>query len=314
MLADAAQATNNFEVSGCFARTSETRASFGERYNCTSHDSLETLLASDIDGVVVATPHLSHADLVVAAAEAGKHVFVDKPLTVELSEADRAIAAADNAGVVLQVGHNRRRQPANRRIKEWVRSGELGSVVEVGAIHVAPLLFNPGLPQWRRQRVENPVGGMAALGVHQVDTFHYLAGPISGVFVLSHRTQADGEVDDVSSIVFQFASGAHGHLLTSLVSGPAVEVSVYGTEAIARNTADGASLTRQARGSADQESIPIAPLDTIADELDEFARSIRGEAVPETDGKEARRVVAVLEAITESAETGQWASVTYPGD
>ena len=86
--------------------------------------SLDELLGSDIDGVLVATPHTTHADLVVAAARAGKHVFVDKPITLTLAEADRAIDATDHAGVVLQVGHNRRRQPANRRIKTALDGGD----------------------------------------------------------------------------------------------------------------------------------------------------------------------------------------------
>jgi hypothetical protein len=71
---------------------------------------------------MIATPHSTHADLVVAAAEAGKHIFVDKPFTLSVAEAKRASAAADRAGVVLQVGHNRRRQPATRRLKQLAAS------------------------------------------------------------------------------------------------------------------------------------------------------------------------------------------------
>ena len=94
--------------------------------------------------------------------------------------------------MVLQVGHNRRRQAANRRIKELIATGELGAPLEVSSTHAAPLLFNPNLAQWRRRLEETPVGGMAALGVHQVDTFHYLAGPIEGVFARSTRLLPKG--------------------------------------------------------------------------------------------------------------------------
>ena len=228
-----------------------------------------------------------------------------------MSEADRAIAATDQAGVVLQVGHNRRRQSANRRIKKLIASGELGAPLEVSATHAAPLLFNPNLAQWRRRLEETPVGGMAALGVHQVDTFHYLAGPISGVFARSTRLLPEGEVDDTSTILFQFDSGAQGHLFTSMATGPAVEVTMHGTEAIARNTGDGARLTLQRRGSTEQEEMPLEPIDTIADQLAEFAVAIRGEGKPETDGVEARKVVAVLEAIVESAAGDRWVEVDY---
>ncbi len=313
VLATAAATIDDVEIAGCFARSSEGREEYAAEYGCAVFDTLEGLLDSEIDGVMIATPHTTHADLVVAAARAGKHVFVDKPLTLTVADANRAVDAADEAGVVLQVGHNRRRQPANRAIKSAIESGELGSLLALAATHNAPLLFNPNLAPWRRRLEETPVGGMAALGVHQVDTFHYLAGPISGVFATSERRLPDGEVDDTSNISFQFESGAQGYLLTSMASGPVVEITAHGTEAVVRNTGDGARLTIQRRGSTDQEPIDLQPLDTIADQLAEFAAAIRGQGKPETDGVEARRTVAVLEAIVASVDSNRWVDVVYPG-
>jgi len=312
VLAEAARSNDGIELAGCFARNAESRQVFAEAHGCQPFDTLEDFLASDIDGVLIATPHTTHADLAVTAAEAGKHVFVDKPLTLTVAEANRAVEAAEDAGVVLQVGHNRRRQPANRRIKQAMDNGELGDILEVSADHSAPLLFNPNLAPWRRKLEETPVGGMAALGIHQVDTFHYLAGSIAGVFARSTRLLSEGEVDDTSTIVFEFQSGAQGHLYTSMATGPVVEVTVHGIEAVARNTGDGARLTLQRRGNTDQEEIPLEPFDTIADELIEFAQAIRGERRPETDGVEARGAVAVLEAIVDSAATNRWVEVVYP--
>ncbi len=281
-------------------------------HGCRPFDSLDELLESDIDGVLIATPHTTHADLVIAAARTGKHVFVDKPLTLTVADATRAIMAAADARVILQVGHNRRRQPANRRIKESIESGSLGELLEVSATHVAPLLFNPNLAPWRRELEETPGGGMAALGIHQVDTFHYLAGPITGVFARSTRLLPEGEVDDTTTVVFEFESGIQGHLFTSMATGPAVEVTVHGTEGIARNTGDGARLTLQKRGSTDLLDELLEPADTIADELIEFGKAIRNQSQPETDGIEARRAVAVLEAIVESVEINRWVEVVYP--
>ena len=313
VLASAAASIDRVDIAGCFARSGESRDRFAGDHGCEPFDSLDSLLDSDIDGVLIATPHTTHADLVVAAAEAGKHVFVDKPLTLTIVQADRAVAAAEEAGVVLQVGHNRRRQPANRGIKRAIESGELGLLLAVTAIHAAPLLFNPNLAPWRRRLEETPAGGMAALGVHQVDTFHYLAGPVSGVFAASTRLLPDGEVDDTSNILFRFESGAQGHLFTGMASGPAVEVTAYGTQAIARATGDGARLTMQGRGSTEEEPVELEPLDTIADQIGEFAAAIRGQGEVETDGIEARRTVAVLEAIVESAAANRWVDVVYPG-
>ena len=311
VLADGAASSGSAEIVACFARSPEARAKFAGERGCQPFDTLEDFLASDLDGVLIATPHTTHADLVVAAASAGRHVFVDKPLALTVSESDRAIAATERAGVVLQVGHNRRRQSANRRIKELIASGDLGALLEISSTHAAPLLLNPNLAQWRRRLEETPVGGMAALGVHQVDTFHYLAGPIEGVFARSTHLLPEGDVDDTSTILFQFESGVQGQLFTSMATGPAVEVTVHGTDAIARNTGDGARLTLQRRGSTEMEEQPLDSIDTIADQLTEFAAAIRGEGKPETDGVEARKTVAVLEAIVESAGGNRWVKVDY---
>jgi predicted dehydrogenase len=312
VLAEAARSIDGVELAGCFARSAESRQGFAETHGCQVFGTLDDLLTADIDGVLIATPHTTHAGLAVAAAKAGKHVFVDKPLTLTVAEANRAIAAAEDAGVVLQVGHNRRRQPANRWIKDAVDNGDLGGILELSADHSSPLLFNPNLAPWRRRLDETPVGGMSALGIHQIDTFHYLAGPIAGVFTRTKRLLPEGEVDDTSSILFEFDSGAQGHLFTSMATGPVVEVTVHGTRAVARNTGDGARLTLQPRGSTEQEEIPLEPLDTIADQLAEFVAAIHGERSPETDGAEGRRAVSVLEAIVESATTSRWVEVVYP--
>jgi predicted dehydrogenase len=313
VLASAAANVEGVEITGCFARSGDSRERFAAEHGCVPFESLDLLLSSDIDGVLIATPHTTHADLVVAAAEAGKHVFVDKPLTLTIADADRAVAAAVRSGVVLQVGHNRRRQPANRWIKSAVDKGELGALLEISSTHAAPLLFNPQLAPWRRRPEESPVGGMAALGIHQVDTFLYLGGPISGVFARSTRLLPEGEVDDTSTIVFQFESGIQGHLFTTMAAGPIVEVTVHGTEAVARNTGDGARLSIQRRGSAEQETIPIESLDTIVDQIEEFAEAIHGKTQPETGGTEGSRAVAVLEAIVESVAGNRWVDVESTG-
>lgn len=310
-LAAAAESTGKATIAGCYARTLSKRDSFAAEYKCEPHDSLDALLGSDIDGVLIATPHTTHVELVAAAAIAGKHIFVDKPLTLTLAEADEAVAAVEEAGVSLQVGHNRRRQPANRNMSMMVESGDLGDLIEVIAVHHAPLLLNPDLANWRRQNEESPAGGMTALGVHQVDTFHYLAGPIRRVVAGSEKLREQDEVDTVTTVDVVFDSGAMGHLSTSMATGPVVDVTIHGTEAVARNSQDGARLTVQPRGTFNETAVPLPELDTLADQLSEFVAVVKGEASPETGAKEGRDVVAVLEAIVSSLASGSWEDVDY---
>ena len=311
VLAKAAGSTETAVIAGCFARSGSTRESFAATHSCEPYDSLDGLLASDIDGVLIATPHTTHADLIVTAAGAGKHVFVDKPLALTSADADRAVAAVESAGVTLQVGHNRRRQPANRKLAQLIGGGDLGELVELTAVHHAPLLLNPSLAPWRRKRVESPAGGMTALGIHQVDTFHYLAGPIAKVVAVSERNLPREEVDSVTMVDLVFASGVVGHLSTSMATGPVVDVSVHGTRAIARNRQDGARLTIQESGTFEEVELELEHLDTIADELEEFSRVLASQAVPETGATEGRDAVAVLEAITASLDGGGWTTVDY---
>ena len=139
-----------------------------------------------------------------------------------------------------------------------------------------PLLLNPNLAAWRRAGGV-PVGGMAALGIHQIDNFHYLAGSIAAVLADSTRLLPEGEVDDTTMISLRFESGALGHLFTSMATGPTVELTAFGTEAIARNTGDGARLTLQSEGRPSRPR-SLDPLDTVADQLASSPR--RSEARP----------------------------------
>jgi len=304
-LAAAATRTGKAQVVTCFAPPAAERAAFVERHGCAEVSNLDDLLSDpEIDGVIIATPHSTHADLIVQAAEAGKHVYTEKPFTLTVAEADRAIAACVKAGTVLQVGHNRRRLPANRAIKAMIDGGELGHILFFEANHSFPVIFKERLG-WRSNPRELPAGGMTNLGIHQVDSFHYLTGPVARVSAFSKRVFSTAEIDDTTTINLEFASGALGHLVTSTATGPVIDLTVLGTEGAAFNINDGEKLLTARRGSPDRVEVALEPLDTVVDELAEFAGAIQGEAVTEVGGAEGREVIVVLEATVASIERGQ---------
>jgi predicted dehydrogenase len=149
VLADRAKATGVSHVVSCFARSPEARTAFAEANGCNAAESMEAMLEDPaVDGVLIATPHSTHPELVERAAAAGKHIFVEKPIALTVAGARRAIAGAQKAGVVLQIGHNRRRQPANRRIKAMLDAGDLGTVMQLEGSHSAPGALNPDLVAW----------------------------------------------------------------------------------------------------------------------------------------------------------------------
>jgi len=292
------------DIVRCFARSEESRQAFAQTHGARPALSYDEVLADpDVEGVLIATPHSTHADLVVQAAAAGKQVFCDKPFTLTVAEAKRATQAAAAAGVVLQVGHNRRRQPANRRLKQMIDNDELGM------IHYAEanLSYPKGLTPrggWRGEPAESPAGGMTGLGVHMADTLVYLLGKPSRVSAFSRRTIGVSKLDDVTTANIEFENGALAYLATSMVIPDIARTAVWGTKAAAMNEWDGEQFSVQQSGEKHKTQQEIETLDTVKDELEEFAANVRSGSAPETGGVEATEAVAILEAIVESVARG----------
>ena len=293
------------DVSVCFARTEGSRMEFAAQHGIEAAPSYEAILGDpEIDGVILATSHSSHGDLVARAAAAGKHVFVEKPFTLTVEDGRRAMNAASEAGVVLQVGHNRRRQPANRRIRQMIDSGDMGEVVAVEANQSGSRGLTIDLSSWRTNPAESPLSGMTGMGVHQIDTMLYLLGPIRAVSARSTRIVKRTALDDASVLALEFASGVVGTLVTSYVVPPTVRIGVIGTGAAAWNELDGKRLMVQTITEKEPEQVEVEALDTVADQLKEFATSITSGKSPETGGLEGLRVVAVMEAAVRAAASG----------
>jgi len=302
-LAAAASATDSVEVVMSYARNSDARDAFAEKHDCGVAESLDDIWSSDdVDGVLIATPHTTHADLIEEAASAGKHVFVEKPMTLDVASAKRAIEAATSAGIVLQVGHNKRRQAGNRFIHEKVADGTLGQIQNIETNISVPVAFNPNLPAWRKTREELPAGGMTPLGVHMLDTIHYFGGDVKRVYAMSRRVSNLLEVDDVTTILFELESGAGAYLATLMATPNITTVGVMGTEGAAWSEADGAHAFIQKRGEPYRTEVPVTTIDTIQDEIQEFAHCIRTGDEPETGAKEGLAVMEVFEALLRSID------------
>ena len=305
VLTESARSSGVAEVVSGFSRSEETRLAFADAHGVPAASSVDEMLEDPaVEGVLIVTPHSTHADLAVRAAEAGKHVFVEKPLALTVADTKRVADAADRAGVVVQVGHNRRRQPANRRIKAMIDGGELGTILHLDGMHTAPGGFKPDLPAWRKDADECPYGGMTALGVHTVDTFHYFVGPATRVTAFSRRFLGATDLDDATAVLLEYGAGAIGAINTTYFAPPTVSLSVFGTDAAAWNEEDGKRLYRQARTEGVRSELDVETIDTMTDEMAEFATNVREGARPETGIAEAIEVAAVLEAIGRSVASG----------
>lgn len=304
-------------IDSCYSRSAAKRQAFADSFGTRAHDSFAALLADpDIDAVLLTTPHSQHAAHVRQAAAAGKHVFVEKPFTLTLADAEAAIAACREAGVVLAVGHNRRLAPAVPVLKRMIEGGELGQVLHAEANYSMPGALSYTPERWRAGRGESPAGAMTALGIHMVDALTHLMGPIARVCAFSRRQAVPVDIDDTTCALLDCANGRTAYLGTLFATQPTAFVNVFGTKAAAHATDDLSTLTLR-RGMTPLEAVPLEPwwdperppepgrlpwpAGTLRKELEAFADAVAGGAPFPVKPEEAAHNVAVLEAIVASA-------------
>src|SRR5438552_12225609 len=171
-----------------------------------------------------------HTRQVVAAAQAGKHVFSEKPSALTTSDAERAVEASRKAGVTLGLGYNRRFHPEMTKLRDRIRSGGLGVMMHVEATMTFPnaLMLKP--TQWRANREETPCGGLTPMGVHAIDGMIDLCGPIDTVYCQSFRRVVEVDSDDTTSMLFRMKEGMSGYLGTVTATGRGFSFQVFGSK------------------------------------------------------------------------------------
>src|SRR5262249_30225340 len=146
------------------------------------------------------------------------------------SDAEAAVAAVRKAGVTLGLGYNRRFHPEMTKLRNRIRSGELGTVLHVEATMTFPnaLVLQP--TAWRAHREETPCGGLTPMGVHAIDGMIDLCGPIDHVYCQSFRRVVSIDSDDTTSILFRMKDGSSGYLGTMTATGPGFSFQVFGSK------------------------------------------------------------------------------------
>src|ERR1700716_176155 len=208
-----------FRFTAGHTRTAARAEAFCAEHGIALKDCLDAILADpEIDAVVFATPHSEHGAQVERAAAAGKHVFMEKPFTLDRRSAARALDAVARARVVLGVAYPRRFHPGMRELKARIEDGRLGTIAHCSAEQNAPagLFMDPA--SWRAEASEAPAGGMTASGVHNLDAIIHLFGPIDEVYAPSLRRAIRYEAEDTTSAMFGMANGMSANLVCSLVT------------------------------------------------------------------------------------------------
>lgn len=276
----------------------------------TTADLQQALDAPDVDAVVLCSPHRYHCTQIIAAAEAGKHVFCEKPFTATVAEADAALAAVQAAGLRLGIGHERRFEPAVVELRRRCASGELGT----------PLAFEGNFSQdkflalpadnWRLSRTEAPVGPLSATGVHLVDLAISIFGEPSEVWARLATRATSFENGDTLSITLGFPRGETA-VITAILTTPFLgRVCVLGSHGWMEirdrshpESPAGWDVTTTLR-DATPDVRSFAPHPAVRENLERFAESIDGIGDYPVTAAEIRANVRTCEAIARSVRSG----------
>lgn len=325
--AKAIQAMPGGRVVACFNQNAEKGRAFAAEYGCRAYATLSDLLSDpDVGIVTICTPSGAHLEPAVAAAQAAKHVVVEKPLEITLERCDRIIAACDENRVKLCTIFPSRFSPANIALKSAIDGGRFGRLT-LGDTYVkwwrTQEYYDGG--GWRGTWALDGGGAFMNQAIHNVDLLSWLMGNVVEVSgftgTLAHERI---EVEDVGVACLRFASGAVGVMEATTAAWPGLlkRTEIHGSrgtviveqdsilrwefaderpeDADIRRTLGTASAT--SGGAADPKAISFVGHQK---QLEDFVEAIRTGRSPRVDGAEGRRSVEIILALYAAAKTGQ---------
>jgi predicted dehydrogenase len=302
-LVEASRAGGRLKITRAAEPDLERAKDFCSEHDIALTDSFESILQDGtIQAVLLATPHSRHHDQVIAAARDAKQVFCEKPLALRRGDAARMFEACRTADVVLAVGHNRRFWPSMRGLREIVASGELGTILHVEG-HNSNENSQVITAGWRLSPEESPGGGLTGAGLHVLDAFVSLLGPIAGVYARLNRREVGPPPLDSALLAIEFASGVSGTLATVRATPFYWRVHVFGTKGSVEVLDDVTMVLR--KSGHDPKTVRHAAIDVLAAELDAFADAVEGKRAFPVPEVEVLATLAAFEAALKSMETGR---------
>lgn len=286
------------------ARDPASKQEIARRHGLVLSPTLAAMLADPaVQAVVLATPHSLHRAEIEAVAAAGKPVFCEKPLTLTAADAFAAVGAARKAGTLLAVGHNRRFLPALGEMKRLAAAGELGELLHVEG-HFSNANSSNAFAPWRHDAEESPAGGMTGTGIHVLDAFVSLLGPVRSVHAqLVSRKPAPGPLDTLSMLL-RFENGVTGTLSAVRATPFYWRLHLFGTQRSAEMLQED-TLVVHAGGQASPQRRSFPPVDMLRLELEAFADAIEGRAPYPIGDADMIATVAAFEAVCRSVKSGR---------
>jgi predicted dehydrogenase len=326
-----AVANGHVELVGLFDPNADRCRQVAEQFGVTStYDSYEAMLEhSGASAVVVGTPNADHAPQSIKAAEAGKHVLVEKPMATTREEAKAMIAAADKAGTFLMVGQNQRLIPAHIKAREIVQSGKMGRVLafETNFKHPGADGWSvDGASSWFFKKNRAVMGVNGDLGIHKCDLMRYILGEeithIGGQIATLDKKTPDGQlipVDDNAFLTVRTDKGTLGSIHISWTNYGRIEDN--GTLLFCENGTVRVAMDKQFDVMVDMKNgqkerhmtgqIATNDKQVSSGIMDRFVESIRTNTKPEIDGHEGYRSLIPILTAVEAAEQGRTLEIEY---
>ena len=263
-----------------------------------------------VQAMILCTPHSQHTEQIILAAGAKKHVFCEKPLSLSREAVLRAVAACNDNGVVIAVGHEKRFEPPIREVFRMARMGELGTLLQIEANFSQDKFLALAKDNWRLSGKEAPAGPMTATGVHLLDLSVGLLGPAQRVFASVRQLGSQLVNGDTLGVLVNFKSGANALLSAILATPFEGRFAVYGTKGWVEvrdkahpEAPQGWTLAFKPK-DADKTVREYPPAPAVLANLEAFADAISGHAPYPVPQRDMIANICALEAIFRSSASG----------
>lgn len=279
----------------------------------------EVIERADVDAISICLPPYQHAEITLAAAAAGKHVLVEKPMAMNLAECKTMVAAAKAAGTVLMVGQNQRFQPEHVKIKELLDRNAIGRIVALrfDCNQFVKYMYPPD--SWIFDKAKSGGGMVAQTAVHKIDLMRHFFGEISEVAAFNGHTGLNagykpGGNEDIAALLMTFESGIIGEAFylfaahkTPIPTMTGELTIFYGEKGVIHNVMGWHIYSTEVpeySGGLTKLEIPTYPyVDSVVAEVRHFLDCIQTGAEPITSGRDNLGTMAVIDAIYQAAET-----------
>ena len=318
VLTRAAKRSSKFSIELGFSRSEEKRNIYSNEFGIKTVDKFEDILNNkDIQGVIITVPNEQHYSIAKQVAEAGKHVYTEKPISNSLSDGLKMEQLQKRHNIIMIVGHSARLLSGIKFIKNAIDQNEIGklSFMESNFSNERALTLTPDTWRWYKDRA--PGGPLSQLAIHQFDVLHLLGGEVNAISSIASKLSPVGaEVDDQSMSSIKFKSGALGYVGSCWTSPGVFYVRVFGQKGLIHYELDFSSwdnpenlhktsslyIQKGIDGYGLRENLKIPESNMFLEELEIFSEACQSQKVNQLSANDANIAVAMVYSALESVK------------